>query len=388
MSRTRIPLLASDGGACQTPTAPASGHDVPDVSDVTQTNMLGLNVTMQCPLRCDFCCYNCHPKRTERMPVELALDLVTQGAELGVFSAVGFTGGEPLLWLDELLVVGDALRDLGLPFTVVSAGHWAADPAEARRIVDALVDRGLYRLGLSTDPSHARFVPPAAVVNAALAAHDRGIRVEVVGAFSDVDDTLEAFVPDLVGLTDVELGTRFVAPAGRGRKLAVAVEHEHAYEADQLRCYRPIYHDLLFYDDGDAYPCCSVFNRSTDGIKLGNAYQDSVRTLWERAEGSLLLRVMKRVGFQHLYAIVEELDPALHRRLPPLNPTGGPCLLCNRIFSDLDLARDIRSVFVTYEQRTIATLLASMEGELGAAEAANVVRSAIRQPTEGAVSDQ
>lgn len=198
MQRPRIPLLVTDDGGCSTDEdASRFALDLPEISaDGQHTNMLGLNVTMQCPLRCDFCCYSCHPKRTERMPLELALDLVEQASELGVFSGAGFTGGEPFLWFDELLVTGELLREKGLPFNIVSAGHWASEPADAQEMIDALVDRGLYKLSLSTDPSHARFVPPKSIVNAALAASARGIVVDVIGAFLDPTASLEAFVPE------------------------------------------------------------------------------------------------------------------------------------------------------------------------------------------------
>lgn len=381
MARTRIPLLADDGGSGGGCDVDPVDLDMPEITDETQTNVLVFNVTMQCPLRCDFCCYGCHPKREERMALDLALSLVDQAAELGVFSAAGFTGGEPMLWFDELLVVGAALQEVGLPFSVVSAAHWAEDPSEARRVVDALVDRGMYRLGMSTDPSHARFVPPAAVVNAARAAADRGIEIQVVGAFNDPEMTIERFVPDIVGLPNLRVRTGYVAAAGRGAKLRDRVDKDLGYVRERMRCYRPAYHDLVIFSDGAAYPCCSVYNRDAEGITLGNANTDSLRTLWERAEGQLLLRVLKRVGFGHLYDVIAELDPALRARLPELDTAGGPCLLCKKVFGDVELARDIRNAFVAYEQRTVDALLASLQDEFGPAEAANIVRSAINATT-------
>lgn len=372
MTRTRLAVLGDTGCA---PEPDLDG--MPEITDPNQTNVLVFNVTRQCPLRCDFCCYGCHPKREERMTLELALDLVAQAADLGVFSAAGFTGGEPMLWLDELLVVGEALRDVGLPFSVITAAHWAEDPAEARRVVDALVDRGMYRLGMSTDPSHERFVPRQAVVHATRAAVDRGIEVQVVGGFNDPSATIEAWVPDIVGLPRVRLKTGHIAAAGRGAKIRDRVDRDLGYKADAMRCYRPVYHDLVVFSDGAAYPCCSVFNREADGMSLGNANTDSLRTLWERAEGQVLLRVLKRVGFHHLYDVIAELDPALHARLPVLDTAGGPCLLCSKVFGDPELARDIRNAFVAYEQRTVEALLASLEEEFGPDDAAAIIRSAI-----------
>src|SRR5215203_5673235 len=58
-------------------------------------NVLVLNYTMTCPLACDFCCYASGPRRGETMDLNLALDLVDQAADLGVFGACSFTGGDP-----------------------------------------------------------------------------------------------------------------------------------------------------------------------------------------------------------------------------------------------------------------------------------------------------
>jgi MoaA/NifB/PqqE/SkfB family radical SAM enzyme len=338
---------------------------------LTGHNVLGFNLTMRCPLRCDFCCYSCHPKRTEDMPLSLALDLVEQAAELGVFGSVGFTGGEPLLMLDELLQIGDALRDAALPFTIATAAHWATDPDEARAIVDALADRGLYHLSLSTDPSHARFVNPAAVINAARAAAARGVGTAIFGAFAPGDGSLETFVPELAEMPGVKLSNRPIAQIGRARR-----RNAPTYDTP-LTCYRPVYHELVVFWDGDVYPCCSVYNRDTDGIRLGNAHRESLRTLWERVEGSLLLRTMKRLGFQRVYEIIEEADPALHARLPMIEPELGACLLCNKLFSDPDLAGEIRRAFADFEVRAVTSLIESMEHELGAGETVELLKAAM-----------
>ena len=379
MPGTKLPLLRADGTGCGSTGLPTAPLDVPEPAgpDGETGNRLGLNVTMQCPLRCDFCCYSCHPKRTERMPVELAIDLVRQAARLGVFTDVAFTGGEPFLWFDELLAVSEVLLEVGMPFYAVSSGHWGADGDEAVNIVKTLAGRGMRKLSLSTDPSHARFVPPTSVVNAALAAAGEGLKVHVTGAFVDPSASLEAFVPALVGIPNVTLTTQRVAPAGRGRKQRAAWERRCEGTVEQVRCYRPVYHDVVFFWDGDAYPCCSVFNREIDGIRLGNAYEDSLKTLWERAEGSMLLRVMKRAGFQHLYDVLVDLDPTLARRLPPLDPSVGACRLCRDIFSDVELARDIRNTLLAYERRSVDALLKSLEGDFGAATAVAIVRSAL-----------
>ena len=127
-------------------------------SDDQPYNVLVLNYTMQCPLACDFCCYSCGPHRTETMDKQLAVDLIGQAADLEVFGAVAFTGGEPFTFYDELVELSEVLSKRGLQMHVITACGWAtgeSDPAERLR---PLVANGLTRLAVSHDPSHERWV--------------------------------------------------------------------------------------------------------------------------------------------------------------------------------------------------------------------------------------
>jgi hypothetical protein len=90
-------------------------------------NIIILNYTMKCPLACDYCCYSCGPLRTETMPLELALSIVEQAGELGVFGEAGFTGGDPMVLFDDVLTIAARMQSVGLPFSMISACDWAVD---------------------------------------------------------------------------------------------------------------------------------------------------------------------------------------------------------------------------------------------------------------------
>jgi hypothetical protein len=132
-----------------------------------------------------------------------------------------------------------------------------------------------------------------------------------------------------------------------------------------------VYHDLVVFWDGKAYPCCSTFNRATKGITIGNALTDSLRELWERAEGSLLFRVMKRQGFARLYEIVKEIDPNLYHMLPAVDAAVGPCSLCNKIFKNQEIGNRVKEVFERYEQQKVTEFFDTLAEKVGeqAAEA-------------------
>lgn len=343
-----------------------------------QTNVLVLNYTMACPLACDFCCYGCHPGRAEKMPIDLALSLVRQAAEMNVFSLVGFTGGEAMLFIEELLTIGTTLLKLKLPFGIATACHWATSADEARRIVNALADRGLCSFHISYDPSHEKFIPTDYITNAAYAASERGIATYIVGAFYSPSESLTALLPELVDLPKVTFVDKYVARIGRAATKDITQQtYGMKLELEDLCCYKRIYHDITIFYDGTVYPCCSTFNRVTPGIILGNAYKDSLSKLWKRAEGSLMFQMMKRQGFARVYEIIKDFDADLYKKLPSADSIAGPCQLCNSIFGQPELAQRVHEVFNKHEQAKISSVIDVLTQMLGEDKAKEFIKSTI-----------
>lgn len=327
-----------------------------------EENVLVLNYTLTCPLSCDFCCYNCHPKRTEKMPIDLAKRLIREAAALKSFSSVGFTGGEPMVYLDEIIELGELLYKNHLPFTIATAGHWADTPENADQIIGKLNALGLLRLNISHDPSHAKFVPSENIVNAAKAAEKHQLPLYLIGTFYATEESIEKLLPEIVSYKYVNFINKYVAKVGRAeRKPITQTTYDLSLELDSLCCYRRVNHDISIFYDGEAYPCCSTFNRSTDGISLGNANKLSLETIWERAEGSISLRIMKRQGFGKLYEIIQQYDLELYEQLPKSSGAVGPCSLCNHLFSNIELTPKIKQFFEQYEidkiDKTISYLI-------------------------------
>lgn len=349
-----------------------------------ETNVLVLNYTMACPLRCDFCCYGCHSGRVaQTMPVERAIDLVEQGAGLGVFSSIGFTGGEPLLYLDEIVEVAERADFLGLPHTVATACHWAGTLDQAREAVDRLADAGLRRINISHDPAHAEFVPAANVANAALAAVEREVPTYIVGTFSSPDESLNYLLPQLADVPGVHFLDKYVARVGRaGKRDITQASYGLALSLENLCCYRRIYHDLVVFWDGRTYPCCSTFNRATPGISVGDAFAEPLETIWGRTNGSLLLRAMKRQGFGEVYSLIRDLDPALAAELPAAEDAVGPCSLCNKLFGDAELAARIKAVFSVLEEERVEAAIDTLARRIGTERTAELVGAILEHEGE------
>jgi hypothetical protein len=345
-------------------------------------NILILNYTMKCPLACDYCCYSCSPKRTETMDKAFALDLVDQASELGVFGQCGWTGGEPLIYYDEVLEISARMQARNLPFSMISSCYWADSKASAERVIGDLAGLGMAVFTATHDGSHANWVPQGHIRNAVEAALDAGVHVCLCASFYDDSMRLEAMFPDLVGHPDVDFVNRVVLPdAGRtGRKSVEITPASYPNLAPTVgagACYKRIYHDLTVFWDGEAYPCCSIYNRATPGISLGNLYREPLSAVWDRLEGSLLYRLIKGEGFDALYALLQRLDPELAATLPDPGTAVGPCHLCNRIFRDPEQSRRIFDAVAAQEREEIRQMLSLVRRHSGEAAAEAVMRESL-----------
>ncbi len=320
-------------------------------------NVLVLNYTMTCPLACDFCCYASGPRRGETMDLDLALDLVDQAADLGVFGACSFTGGDPFVYHDDMLVISERMKRHGLPFSAISACAWATDDAAVDAILLPLISNGLNSLTASHDPSHERWVPRENIRRVISRSIELGVAAGIYGAFYD-EMTLERLFPEYADVAEVTLENRPVgAQVGRLRHTRLSRASFPRTDFSGDTCYRRVYHDLTVFWDGEVYPCCSVYNRETPGISYGNVYDASLREIWDRVEGSLFLRTIKHHGFTDLYRLIERLDPDLAGILPDPASAMGACHLCHQMMSDPDISTRVHEVLDREERRRVERLL-------------------------------
>ncbi|HBC3919989.1 TPA: radical SAM/SPASM domain-containing protein [Vibrio parahaemolyticus] len=320
-----------------------------------ERSVLVLNYTMACALACDFCCYGCNPRRKEKMPIALARRLIIEASELNQFSSVAFTGGEPLLFPEEIIDLASTAKERSVPFTIATACHWAENYNYTYTLLKELKDLGLIRLNVSHDPSHEVFVHRDCILNVAKASEELGLATYIVGTFSNPNINMNSYLPEVVAFSHVELITKFVAKVGMAKKWDISQEKYNLdLSVEDLCCYRRIHHDIVVWHDGKVYPCCSTFNRSTRGLEIGNANNISLDKIWDLVEGSLLYRIMKRKGFGELYNLIRERKPELYALLPNPDLSVGPCSLCNSIFRDRYISQEIFKVFSEYESEKVA----------------------------------
>ncbi len=121
----------------------------------------GLLLTYKCNCSCEFCYYNCGPQQNGLMPVDTAISAwQSLKALAGNTAKVHITGGEPFLYWDHLKEILQQAKkhNLGEVNMIETNGFWASDEGLIRQRLETLDKLGMYRLKISTDPFHQKYV--------------------------------------------------------------------------------------------------------------------------------------------------------------------------------------------------------------------------------------
>ena len=111
--------------------------------------------TTACNLKCEHCFVNRDPRKLD---IEQAITFLRNCAQSGKITRVGFTGGEPFLYMDFLLALTKETVSLELFFDqIMTNGDWWKDETDLRNKLQTLYDAGYDgKIGLSWDEYHGQ----------------------------------------------------------------------------------------------------------------------------------------------------------------------------------------------------------------------------------------
>lgn len=84
---------------------------------------LGFIYTNKCTANCSICCFNCSPKCNYKLSKEKVVEIIGEAIKNDI-RYIGFTGGEPFLYLNEIEQI---IKEFGEKcyFTITTNGFWA-----------------------------------------------------------------------------------------------------------------------------------------------------------------------------------------------------------------------------------------------------------------------
>jgi len=284
----------------------------------------GFLYSRRCPAQCKHCGTSSTPFYKEKLSMEI-IEKILKSLPNYSLDTIGISGGEPLLFYDDILKIGDIAQKYNIQLIIFSNAFWAYSDAHAKKYLFALKDRGLDSLRLSTDQFHQEFIPLKNVVRASNIASELAIPCTVMipsPAFGWSTIQTLSYLEEHI---DAELITHPIHPIGR------ALELDDAYfqwnELEVKGC------DLVGRIEVDVTgliaqcPPASDFDENNPLI-LGNLNITSIEKTINTYQHSLLFWILGNYGPLGLYNLF------LNRGIEMDIQIGGKisnCQLCQQL---------------------------------------------------------
>jgi MoaA/NifB/PqqE/SkfB family radical SAM enzyme len=269
-----------------------------------------------------------------------------------------FTGGEALLYHREVARLTTYARDLDLRVGLVTGAGWVRTEALARRRMGELAEAGLERMAISWDAYHEEFSLRERAVLLARVAVDAGIDVTirtVRPANGSTSDYRAAF-----GDVPVKFETSRLARLGR----AVTLPQEHFLdERSPIKGACDSVLSALVDYDGRVYACCgpSYFSTSHSPLVLGNADEEPLEQILERAVHDPVLEVISLLGPYGLYLLLKESDARdLYQERSSYSTI---CDLCLDLTNSMEMIAAIRAHITDTRAQALLTAARMLVGQ-------------------------
>ncbi len=306
-------------------------------------------VTEKCNITCDFCGPNCSPDRKEFLDSAFMINQWKQFLEFALPTLVVFTGGEPFLYLDDVIeTINKIKKDKPLTIIrIVSNGFWASSKARADQIVKRLKDAGVDELNFSVDDFHQKFISIDTIKNAVNSSLECGIYTLLAHkTFPKANNTISYYEKELERkIVDYRLCSRDDAkngqlvhsssntiPIGRGSdsiEYEQWVDHPHFINSWKGPCDQ-VLKSIVIGADKKISPCCGLVERELKMFHHGNLVKDSLQVNIEAANISAIYNWLALEGPSSIKEMLAEKFPTYKFKERYVQN----CHLCQEIFSN------------------------------------------------------
>ncbi len=309
---------------------------------------LVFSVTDRCNITCDFCGPNCGPHVQGNLSATTMTRVFDSLQRVAPIPLVVLTGGEPTLFLREVLATLQHISQKSDTFSrLVTNASWATSLKAARQVLRSLKEAGLGELNYSVDDFHQAYIPLAHIRYAVAAAEELEIPVLLAhksypgskSSRATYEALLEREIPLLEDLPPEEYGKRpltissgHTLPIGRGAQKVNPLDWVPP-EVTEERWRGPcneVLKELVIAPDGRLSPCCGLVERTIPYFYAGSVIEQDVFEVLEVANKSVLYNWLALGGPSSIMDYILSQDPSI----PFLGRYVQNCQLCNEIFTD------------------------------------------------------
>lgn len=320
------------------------------------------SATNACNLHCEHCFVGRNPHKLE---IKDAISLIencvqyggqpdSKGNPLPVLERVGFSGGEPFLYMDFLLQITKACLDHDLLFDqIMTNGDWWKDESELCEKLQTLYDAGYDgKIGLSWDSYHGQKTTrmQTFITKVQEIFGPTSINIQTVSDKNTVGEASPSLQPEdglalppQTGGKTAELFTPRNAPLYPNdipvyrlnrtftSEDSRAWQTKHWFKDDYCEGPGQI---LYVHANGNIAPCCGFANENP-ALFIGTIH-DSLETIMQKAATNPMIKICYQEGLAHYRK--KELKKSLRAKKQKLpGKCGDICSFCDFVCKEIIL---------------------------------------------------
>ena len=244
---------------------------------------------------------------------------------LPVIEKIGFSGGEPFLFLDFLTALTKTAVSHDLLFDqIMTNGDWWHEEADLRQTLQTLYDAGYDgKIGLSLDAYHGqsaeRMKTFIRVVQEIFGADAVNIQ-----AVDEESSRNEFRMTETVGITETEGVTTYHLPRTYTSDDPRGWKAKHWFKEDYCQGPGNI---LYIHADGNIAPCCGFANEN-HSLFIGTI-KDSLEQIMQNAASNKIVQLCFEKGLSHERRKIKKQLRSQHKKLP--GKTSDICTFCDYV---------------------------------------------------------
>lgn len=299
-------------------------------------NCITLITTYRCNAACQECCFGCRADRGRTMTLEEMKHYVDICLETYPESIryLSLTGGECFLLGDDLDEIVKYGAGKGLPVALLTNGYWGTTYGEALERMTRLKSEGLTSIGFSVGDNHNHIIPLRNSRNAAVASARLGYKVgfRMETPMFEKCNVYEKLKKDaafmrLVELKKIEL-TFWGWQEYNNETIHGKMYPWHHRPHEKSRPCEHLFKEIIITPYGDVMACCGIGNSRNPYMRLGNVWNEPIKTVYERSFCDTLKVWIHYEGAQAILQYVyDNSDIKFHK-------WGNNCEACIELFEN------------------------------------------------------
>lgn len=304
------------------------------------------SVTYDCPVSCKYCVTKSGPWNGPALDAPFMCSTINEALKLGSLNSIVFTGGEPLLKLNDVAQTIRYAHQHRLWIRIVTNSFWAKTPDIAFQTIEILKKAGLCEINLSCDDFHQEHIPLERVRNAFLAAGKLDLPVLIAHKRVKNGKITPKSISDFLGVNLLEFkegeknqntnlySSSLTIPIGHGANTLNQDDHI-IYPASPLAFSSPcssILSSIIVSPTKNVRICCGMIDQGVPELTVGSLEKQTLTEIVCEANTDLIANWLALEGPYGIMDFIQAKSPDINFNEQYVNH----CHLCNDIFTRAD----------------------------------------------------